>query len=74
MEIEGLCLSAQSVSRVRLFIPHGLKPARRLCPRDFSRQEHWSGLPFPSPGDFPDPGIEPVVSCVSYIGKRILYH
>ena len=25
----------------------------------FSRQEHWSGLPFPSPGDFPDPGIEP---------------
>ena len=25
----------------------------------FSRQEYWSGLPFPSPGDFPDPGIEP---------------
>ena len=25
----------------------------------FSRQEHWSGLPFPLPGDFPDPGIEP---------------
>ena len=24
----------------------------------FSRQEYWSGLPFPSPGDFPDPGIE----------------
>ena len=26
-----------------------------------SRQEYWSGLPFPSPGDLPDPGIEPVV-------------
>ena len=26
----------------------------------FPRQEHWSGLPFPSPGDLPDPGIEPV--------------
>ena len=26
---------------------------------EFSRQEYWSGLPFPSPGDFPDPGIEP---------------
>ena len=26
----------------------------------FSRQEHWSGLPWPPPGDFPDPGIEPV--------------
>ena len=26
---------------------------------EFSRQEYWSGVPFPSPGDFPDPGIEP---------------
>ena len=26
----------------------------------FSRQEYWSGLPFPPPGDLPDPGIEPV--------------
>ena len=25
----------------------------------FSRQEYWSGLPVPSPGDLPDPGIEP---------------
>ena len=25
----------------------------------FSRQEYWSGLPFPSPGDFPDSGIKP---------------
>ena len=26
---------------------------------EFSRQEYWSGLPFASPGDLPDPGIEP---------------
>ena len=26
----------------------------------FSRQEYWSGLPFPSPGDLPNPGIEPM--------------
>ena len=26
---------------------------------EFSRQEYWSGLPFPSPGDLPDPGIQP---------------
>ena len=26
---------------------------------EFSRQEYWSGLPFPSPGDLPDAGIEP---------------
>ena len=28
-------------------------------PMEFSSQEYWSGLPFPSPGDLPDPGIEP---------------
>ena len=37
--------------------PHGL--ARLLCPLDFLKQEYWSGLPFPFPGDLPDPGIEP---------------
>ena len=26
---------------------------------EFSRQEYWSGLPFPPPGDVPNPGIEP---------------
>ena len=26
----------------------------------FSRQEYWNGLPFPSPGNLPNPGIEPV--------------
>ena len=31
----------------------------RLC-MGFSKQEYWSGLPFPSPGDLPNPGIEPM--------------
>ena len=39
--------------------PHGLSPTRLLCPWGFSRQEYWSGLPCPSPGDLPNPGIEP---------------
>ena len=30
----------------------------------FSRQEYWSGLPFPPSGDLPDPGIEPVSPAV----------
>ena len=30
-----------------------------LLSMEFSRQEYWSGLPFPSPGDLPNPGIEP---------------
>ena len=29
------------------------------CPMEFPRQEYWSGLPFPLPGDLPNPGIEP---------------
>ena len=42
--------------------PHGLKPTRLLCPWDFpwdSRQEYWSGQPFPSPGDLLNSGIKP---------------
>ena len=30
-----------------------------LLSMEFYRQEYWSGLPFPSPGDLPDPGTEP---------------
>ena len=30
-----------------------------LLSMGFSRQEYWSGLPFPSPGDLPDPGMKP---------------
>ena len=37
--------------------PHGVRKATLSL--GFSRQEHWSGLPFTSPGDLPDPGIEP---------------
>ena len=49
----------QLLSRVRLFatpwtVAHPASPSM-----GFSRQEYWSGLPFPSPGDLPDPGIEP---------------
>ena len=39
--------------------PHGLQPARPLYPWGFSRQEYWSGLQCPPPGDLPTPGIKP---------------
>ena len=47
------------LSRVQLFaIP--LTIAYQAPPSvEFSRQQYWSGLPFPSPGDLPNPGIEP---------------
>ena len=34
-------------------------------PTEFSRQEYWSGLPFPTPGDLPNPGIEPVPTALA---------
>ena len=40
----------------------------------FSRLECWNGLPFPSPRDLPDLGIEPPISYVSCIGRQVLYH
>ena len=40
----------------------------------FSRQEHWSGLPFSSPGNLADPGIEPMSLNMSCIGRHFLYH
>ena len=39
--------------------PRGLYPASLLCPWRFFRQEYWSGLPCPPPGDLPNPGIKP---------------
>ena len=49
----------KSLSRVLLFatpwtVAHQASPSM-----EFSRHEYWSGVPFPSPGDLPDPGIEP---------------
>ena len=41
----------------------------------FSRQEYWSGLPFPSPGDLPEPGIQPgSLASPALAGRQILYH
>ena len=39
--------------------PHGLKPARLLCPWNSPGKDTRVGLPFPSPGDLPKPGIKP---------------
>ena len=52
-------VKVKSLSRVRLSVTlwtvaHQAPPSTGL-----SRQEYWSGLPFPSPGDLPNPGIKP---------------
>ena len=49
----------KSLSRVRLFTTPWTAAYQAPPSMGFSRQECWSGLPFPSPGDLPNPGIEP---------------
>ena len=49
----------KSLSRVRLFETPGKVAYQALPPMGFSRQEYRSGLPFPSPGNLPNPGIKP---------------
>ena len=46
-------------SCVRLFVTPWTVARQAPLSMGFSRQEYWSGLPCPSPGDLPDPGIEP---------------
>ena len=73
---DRLGLRGGEISRIEIYkfeIPAGL--VTKSCPilatpwivdchaplsLGFSRQEYWSGLPFPSPGDLPEPGIKPV--------------
>ena len=49
----------KSLNRVRLFSTPWTVAYQALPSMGFSRQECWSGLPFPSPGDLPNPGVEP---------------
>ena len=52
-------LEVKSLSCVPLFATPWTAAYKAPLSREFSRQEYWSGLPFPSPGDLPNPGIEP---------------
>ena len=49
----------KSLSRVQLFATPWTIDYQAPPSIGFSRQEYWSGLPFPSPGDLPNPGVEP---------------
>ena len=53
----------KSLSHVRLFATPWTV-AHQAPSMEFSRQEYWSGLPFPSPGDLPDPRIKPGFSAL----------
>ena len=53
------CVCVCVLSHVRLFETPWTVAYQAPLFMGFSRQEYWSGLPFPSPGDLPDPGIKP---------------
>ena len=58
------------LSRVRIFGNPWTVVCQAPLSMEFSRQEYWSGLPFPSPGDLPDLGSNPgLLHC-----RQILYH
>ena len=62
------------LSHVQLFATPWTIARQAPLSMGFSRQECWSGLPLPSPGDPPDPGIEPASLNISCTGRQILYH
>ena len=52
-------VKVKSLSRVQLLATSQTAAYQAPLSMEFSRQEYWSGLPFPSPGDLSNPGIEP---------------
>ena len=57
--IARIIMKVKSLSRVRLFATPRTVAYQAPLSMGLSRQKCWSGLPLPSPGDLPDPGIEP---------------
>ena len=61
----------QSLNRVRLFVTPWTVTHQAPLSMGFSRQGYWSGLPFPPPGNLPDPGIEPVSPASPSLAGRL---
>ena len=57
-----MCVYAQLISCIRLFANPWAVAHQAPLSLEFPRPEYWSGLPFPPPGDLPDPGIKPASS------------
>ena len=57
------------LSRVRLFATPWTTPHQAPLSMGFSRREHWTGLPWPPPGDRPNPGNEPASASPASAGR-----
>ena len=69
-----MCVHVQSLSCAHLF--ETLETVAHKAPLSIglSWQEYWSGLPFPPPGDPPDPGIEPTSPAAPVLAGGLLNH
>ena len=67
-------MCAQSLNCVQLFVTPQTVAHQAPLSMKFSRQEYWSGLPFPFPGDLPDPGIKPASLVSPSLTNRFFYH
>ena len=62
------------LSCVRLFATPWTVACQAPLPMEFSKQEYWSGLPFPTPEDLPNPGIKPVSLEPPSLAGGFFYH
>ena len=70
---EGLCCKFLTL-HFRLFVTLWAVACQDPLSMGFSRQEHWSGLACPPPGDLPYPGIESASLTSTCTGRLVLYH
>ena len=71
--VASACVRAQSLHS-RLFVALRTVALQAPLSMGFSRQEYWSGLSFPLPGNLRNSGIKPVSLYVSCIGRQVLDH
>ena len=69
-----MCVYVQSLRPVWLSVVLWTIAHQAPLSMEFSKQEYWRGLPFPSPGNLPYQRIISHISCISHIGRQILYH
>ena len=69
-----VCVSTRSLSCVQLFATRWTLAFQAPLPTEFSRQEYWSGLLFPSPGESSRPRDRTHISYVTWTGRQVLYH
>ena len=68
-----VCVRAIGHSVISDFTTPRIVAHQALLPMGFPRQEYWSGLPFPTPGNLPGPGIKPFRLLHLWHCKRVLY-